>query len=291
MEMHRWGIVILHYRNIDNTQHCVEELLGKKESISIVIVDNGSDDGSGEKLREKYKDADDIEVILLKNNMGFAKGNNEGYMYLKRTGHDFIVLLNNDAYVEQENFFELIQDDYRSSGFAICGPMVLDGEHNITYRYPQKAVHTTIMSTYLGQVTCIMKILLSFCGLDVKLSEIISGRQQGTDNEYSLKRHEDVQISGCCIIFSKKYIDLFDGLNDGTFLYLEEEILLVRARNNNIKIVYNPDIKVTHIGEASTKGVIGNDRKRRRFRYRHQLRSFNVLRKEIKNTDGNNGEI
>lgn len=282
LKENQWGIVILHYKNIDNTLHCVDELLKKKESLRIVIVDNGSNDGSGEAISAKYKDCGSIKVIILKKNTGFARGNNAGYMYLKKAGCDFIVLLNNDAYVEQDDFFERLRDDYDKYGFAVCGPMVLDGGHNIVYRYPQKAVHTTVSSTYIGQLMCIVRIILSCFNLDVKLSDMISGKQQMHDNEYSTQYHEDVQISGCCIIFSREYIDLFDGLNEGTFLYLEEEILLVRARGSNLKTVYDPHVTITHIGEASTKNMICSDRKRRVFRYKNQLHSFKALRKEIK---------
>ena len=84
--------VILHYQNIEVTQECVEKLkrIIQKES-KIVVIDNASPNGSGEKLLNYF--ASDGMVIVLKNkdNVGFARGNNAGYQYAKNTFHPNII--------------------------------------------------------------------------------------------------------------------------------------------------------------------------------------------------------
>ena len=287
MSSYQWGITILHYKTVEITRKCIE-ILEKVFTGNIVIVDNGSNDGSGEKLRKEYSNVNHVHVILLEKNLGFSKGNNVGYMFLKRKGCDFIIMLNNDAFIFQKDFFKCIIKEYEKNRFDIMGPMILDAEQNVVNSYPQKPIHTTVASTYMGQAMCIIKWLLSFVGLDRKTEQIVLQKQQQQGNLQATQRYENVLISGCCLIFAKGYIDKFDGLNQSTFLYLEEEILFARAKKCNLKIVYCPEIKVIHIGEASTAKVLGNNkRKQRRFRYRNQFFSFFVLKKEIISSNKN----
>lgn len=77
--------VILHYKNIDDTIKCVKSLKNTTDySSRYIIVDNGSGDGSGEKLRQLYSNDAQCDVLLLPENLGFSKGNNEGYQYAKQ---------------------------------------------------------------------------------------------------------------------------------------------------------------------------------------------------------------
>ena len=60
----RFGFVILNYRTMDETMDCVKSIDEHiREAHEIVIVDNASPDGSGEKLRQVYDGRDDIKVI------------------------------------------------------------------------------------------------------------------------------------------------------------------------------------------------------------------------------------
>lgn len=91
--------VILHYKNIDDTIKCVKSLKNTTDySSRYIIVDNGSGDGSGEKLRQLYSNDAQCDVLLLPENLGFSKGNNEGYQYAKQKYNpDYIVISNNNV--------------------------------------------------------------------------------------------------------------------------------------------------------------------------------------------------
>lgn len=111
--MRKFSFVILHYQTTNDTIKCVESILEnvRFDSFNIIIVDNGSTNNSGQILREKYLNNYNIQIIESFENLGFAKGNNLGYNYAKyNTKSDFICLLNNDTYIEQENFIEKIVD-------------------------------------------------------------------------------------------------------------------------------------------------------------------------------------
>lgn len=87
--------------------------------MKLLLVDNGSKNESGKVLKEKYQHENKIHILMQKENLGFAKGNNIGFSYAKeQLKCDYIVLLNNDTFILQEEFFDLIKEEYKKS--RIC---------------------------------------------------------------------------------------------------------------------------------------------------------------------------
>ena len=124
--MKRFAFVILHYYTIEDTKKCVESILEKCNNVYIVIVDNASPNNTGKELEKLYKTNNKIKVILSKENLGFAKGNNIGFKYAKeKLNADFIIMCNNDTYLLQDDFLNLIEEEYKISKFAVLGPKIL----------------------------------------------------------------------------------------------------------------------------------------------------------------------
>jgi len=90
--------IVVNYRRADLTAACIESLLRSEwppEALDIVVVDNGSGDGSVEELRVKFPE---VSVIASATNLGFGGGNNLALRDLD--GIDHVALVNNDATVE-----------------------------------------------------------------------------------------------------------------------------------------------------------------------------------------------
>ena len=90
------SIVILTHNNLEYTRQCLESIFAKTEysEYEIVIVDNASDDDTPEYLEEIKSEKDNIQIIHNKQNVGFAKGNNQG---VKASKGEYLVFLNNDT--------------------------------------------------------------------------------------------------------------------------------------------------------------------------------------------------
>lgn len=278
------GYIILHYQTMDETCACVKSL----QSISgdkdvIIIIDNHSPNGSGEMLLQKFQYINNIYVILNPENLGFARGNNIGYELAKyRYGCKFIILLNNDTLIRQKDFRERIITSYEAHHFSVAGPKILYADGTVNACSPAVPVHTGLFRTRIGQLSNYIRFLLSPLKLDVLFSQIADKHLRNEGLRTDLYQ-EDIQIAGCCIIFSKEYIDKFDGLNPDTFLYLEENILYIRVKKAGLKIAYDPELEIIHLEDAATLSIFkGHSEKARRYKYKCQMHSFRALLKEIK---------
>jgi GT2 family glycosyltransferase len=94
----RVSVVILTHDNLTFTKLCLESVIANTEceNLEIVVVDNGSKDGTPNYLREFAAGARNVRVLLNVENRGFAVGNNQG---LAIAGGEVLVLLNNDTIV------------------------------------------------------------------------------------------------------------------------------------------------------------------------------------------------
>lgn len=282
--MSLFGFVILHYNTIEDTKECIASIEKnvKDTAYHIVVVDNNSPNKSGKDLSDLYDGRNNITVIFNKDNLGFAKGNNVGFKYAKEVlNADFIILLNSDTELLEDNFVQLVVTEYEKSHFAALGPLIKKN----TYPFIVNHERDTIISP----IECVVFIvrltlyyLLSFFNLDLLFRRLIrKSPKEESGRVIKPERLEDVQLSGCFLIFSRDYINRFDGLNPDTFLYMEEELLFLRIRKSGLKTVYQPSIETLHKGESSTSSVLRSNLRRRRFGYKERIKSTFVILKTL----------
>jgi len=286
MSDYRIGYVILHYIDEKTTINCVNSLrqLMLKDDI-IIIVDNCSPNQSGARLAKLYDASENIRVVLNDENLGFAKGNNVGFAILKYNySCNIIIMLNNDILIRQDNFREVLINEYEIHGFDICGPQILTLENKINPCSPQLPQHVKLSRIKIGQISNILRYILSFINADIWLSKKLDRnlKENNDANSYI----ENIQLHGCFLIFTKKYIEMFNGLNPDTYMYLEEQILYARSMINGLKIAYDPKLKVVHLEGISTDAaMIQKEASKRRFKYKCQMKSFKVLYEGIKKNE------
>lgn len=262
----RITFVILHYLSDKDTIECVDSIIQniEYEDKEIIIVDNASPNGSFENVEDKYKKCGG--VILLKNdqNLGFARGNNVGFKYAKDTlSSDFIVLINNDTIINQSDFAKVIVKKYEETGFAVLGPDILT--HDGYHQNPLKRREWTVCKLKMFKLKAILRIAdLQLLGLGPKIlngKKKISGVKQTIQGDIT-----NVRLHGACLIFSHKYIKKFDGLDDGTFLYMEEDLLQMQMDFYNLSMWYTSDLRIYHKEDAATN-MVGETEKEKNIRF------------------------
>lgn len=282
------GFLILHYLTIDITNKCVDSILENIDTkdFCIIIVDNGSPNGTGEILKKIYRDNDRVTVILEKTNLGFARGNNVGFQYAKEVEKcNFICMLNNDTQIKQKNFINSLLNEYHKYKYAVVGPQIrlLDGSVS-----PQVRRLGTIKMYQKEKIRIQLAYIMIHFGIDLaifpKLYRKIFKRGMEAYFPVCIKNGyvEDVVLEGCCLIFTPVYLEKFSGIDDRTFMYREEELLYIRLLKNNMKSLYSENIWIDHLENGSTDVAYKRNKVRKIFQYKNQIQSLKILIKEMK---------
>ena len=285
----KFSFVILHYNALPDTIECIDSI--KKcvgPDCDIVVVDNKSPNDTGPELVDRYKGDSQVNVILNEKNEGFARGNNVGFRYAKEhQDPDFIVMLNNDTVILQDDFAARVEAEYEKSRFAVLGPIIKTPHKPYSSNPgPHKLPSEKWFKKYLLKNR--FKLFLNYlCGLDSvyewMVRKAFGEKDKRFDESLLERRAENVVLHGSFLIFSREYISKFDGLNDRTFLYQEERLLFLRLQQNHLRSVFSPDVEIFHKEDAATKTVSVKSRLKRRFQYKNYINSVKVLLDVLRN--------
>ena len=254
------GIVILHYKNISETYKCIESY--KKQnmdgiSAKIVVVDNGSCNGTGEELHAHFANDVDISIIILEKNLGFAKGNNTGFQFLnERFSPDFIIYSNSDIELPDNNFYQWIVQKYNLYHFAVLGPDI----YSLTKKYHQSPCENTTL------LRCLIKRYMNF--------RIMKKLLRLTEHAISWQEPSaQFTLHGALLIFSKDFFHAYpNGIYDKTFLYCEEAFLRHYCNNAHLLMIYDNTYTAYHVQAASSQHT-----KQTKFRRQQEKKSLDLL--------------
>jgi len=79
----------------------------KKHVGEVIVVDNGSNDGSADFISKEFPE---IQIVDLDENLGFAGGNNVGLRYAETEKIPYTLLLNNDTTIQDGSFLGRLVD-------------------------------------------------------------------------------------------------------------------------------------------------------------------------------------
>jgi len=295
----KFAFVILHYLIFEDTDECIQSILDNVsyKNYRIIVVDNGSNNDSFYKLIDKY--ASNNKVVLLRNNdnLGFAKGNNAGFDYAKRiTNADFIILINNDTIIKQNDFLDLILEKYINEKFNILGPDIISTKDGL-HQNPQRSqafnineiksiIRKSNIHLALNFLGCEKSLFAFYKWIKNKFVKNSDSNNNGYDSNSNWQREQkDVQLHGACLIFDPYYIKKYNGLYSETFMYAEEDILYYIAKKEKLKILYSPKIKIYHKEASSSDKLFINNDSKRQFIYINSRKSMKLLLRMHKNDD------
>lgn len=217
------AILVLNWNNYSDTHKCLQSLQELTYSNTrIILVDNGSDDGSREKLQAAYPG---LTMLVSEQNLGFAGGNNIGLREILEEDIPYTLLLNNDTELSQPDFLESILNEIESDeDICAVGPKVLrpDGSPDqVILPYP-----------FLGNT------LLNTLGLYRQKLD----RRQAVDS-----------LIGCCVLVRMEAVRRVGLLDENYFMYVEETEWFYRMRKAGWQVIYLPVDSVIHKGGSSSR--------------------------------------
>lgn len=272
----RFGFIILHYNSIELTHKAIESVRSLESSnhvVDIVVVDNGSPNGTGKILADEYESTEKVNVLLSGENTGFSRGNNIGYSYLKNLpgeDFDFVIALNNDITFPQKDFLRRLITVYDNSEpkFFVAGPDVYTP--HIRSHISPLYTHVRGRKEALEAIEVLRKVNEDFSKgrTFANYTRFLQEKYQGTSilklyNSLRSSRYDaaadhskplyDCVLNGACLIFDKRFVAQNDFLfEEKTFLYVEEDFLLRRVLEAKMCTRYCPELIVDHVGQGSS---------------------------------------
>lgn len=113
--------VIVTYNGLKWYDRCLGSL---PESLRTIVIDNASTDNSVDYINQHF---DDVELVSSADNLGFAKANNIGIRKALDAGADYVLLLNQDAWIEPNTISEMLSVFDSEPSAGIVAPMQLNG--------------------------------------------------------------------------------------------------------------------------------------------------------------------
>ena len=254
--MKRVGIVILNYETYEESINCIDSI--KRHHLNyeqIVIVDNASKNDSCLILNEYYREDENIHVIKLPKNLGFARGNNIGILYLRKKGINYIWMLNSDTVILKDNYLEEMlkacSGDTGVAGSRIKLP------HGLEQGGEQENL-SLLFSVY------------SFIKAVCKDYYIYFPFKYGREDPKSLRIH------GCSILLTPAFFNSYECLWPYTFLYREEMILSTMMDKAKLKTQV-ADTWIFHKESSTTRKYWSKySKKREKFETKSYLQQILV---------------
>lgn len=259
-------IVLLHYNTIEDTHKLISSIKNQLEfqkgRIHIVVVDNASPNNSGHLLEKYYKNDSSVSIILQTENLGFAKGNNIGFTYSKKMFNPkFIVLSNTDILLNSNNFFSRIEKIYDDTNFGVLGPNIEKPTSIGTIYQNPKKINTKIDVVELKRDIFQINYNKLKANFKLRIKKFFKVRNIYKNklnygvvtSEPTIRYTDSLILHGAFLIFSTKYIQKFpEGLYPDTYMYGEEHFISYQCQENEIPMVFDPSISVTHLEGRAT---------------------------------------
>lgn len=230
-------IIIVNYRTADLVAQVVDGVkhhaAADGVAVKTVVIDNGSGDGSLERLRAAHPD---ISVIDAGGNLGFAAGNN---IALRTLDTPYALLLNSDAFLQDGCLKRLIDIMEQNPRVGICGPRILNPD-GTDQDYPEH-----------------------FPSVPEMIRRALSGAQFPARGRDPHRPIEMERIHGCALLIRKSVVDAIGLLDERFWMYDEDMDWCLRARAAGWLLWLVPDARVVHLGgQTSGRAARGTEEKK-----------------------------
>jgi GT2 family glycosyltransferase len=215
-------VVVLSWHGKDDTLHCLRSILPGTVDASVLVIDNGSFDGTLEAVRTEWPD---VFTLQTGQNLGFSGGMNAGIAWALDHGAEFVTILNNDTVVTPDALDAL--RDIAREGVAVS-PMVM-------YRDAPDKV-------WFGGGSIDRRLGFPHHIAPADLAPPVGGRRSST------------VLAGCCITASSAVWRRVGSFDDRFYLNFEDSEWSVRANRHDVELVVACDIRILHSVSASFRG-------------------------------------
>ncbi|MBI5403109.1 MAG: glycosyltransferase family 2 protein [Ignavibacteriae bacterium] len=231
------SIIIVNYNTSEYLKNCIDSVnrFEKDFELEFIIVDNHSEDRNY--LKELPEERENVRIIYLDSNTGFAFANNKGF---EASSGEYILILNPDIEFTESMFGHLIEKLTETNagaiGVRLCG---MDGKLQEKYyqKYPNFYQYFFFYSVFSKPFAKSVNLRNKY--LNFKISD-------ETENPQKVS-----QIPGAFIFLKREVYEEAGGFDESYFLFFEDVDLCYRIAKK--RDLYIASAKVRHIGASSMK--------------------------------------
>ena len=212
---------------------CLESL-GEQdifESIEVVVVDNGSSDGSADMVRHNFPA---VRLIRLEKTVGFGTANNFG---AKHSVAPVLLFLNPDTRLREGSLSAMLLRFAQQPDRGIAGGMVFDGQGRLER---SKGSFPTLFSMGLGRLLKYLPPLRPFLG------RFSHQHWVGYDRPKTVN-----WVTGAYLWIRREVFEKVEGFDPRIFMYCEDVDLCYRVRQLGFEVRFFPEAPIVHYGGKS----------------------------------------
>lgn len=214
------AVVVVNYNGFEYSNDCITSLLNTDyPDFSILFVDNGSTDGSGKSIKNRY--GNKIIHLPLPKNLGVTGGNNAGIDYALQHNYDYILFINNDTIVNESFLLKMVEASIENTRTLVV-PKI------ICYFEQKKLDH--------------------FVGSDFNwwTAQPLDYHPYPYDRpELNIKCEVNV-ASTCCLLVPAVLINDIGRMDENYFMYFDDSDFTIAASRKGYRIIYEPEAKIFH---------------------------------------------
>ncbi len=235
---HDLSIIIVSYNTRQMLLDCLRSVYASPGqcSLQVIVVDNGSVDGSAGAVRQQYPQA---TLIESESNLGFSRASNLG---MSRADGRYLMLLNSDAEVVGEALGQLLEFADRHPNAGAIGPKLLNSDltdQGVARSFP------TPMAAFFGRKSP----LSCFWPNNPFTKRYLLGRYHQGDQPFDVD-----SLSGACLMVPRKAAEEVGLLDEGYYMYWEDIDWCRRLKGAGWRVCCVPAARVIHHeGQSSHK--------------------------------------
>jgi GT2 family glycosyltransferase len=255
------SIVIINYKTKSVTADCLRSIKASTDQLKkeVIIVDNGSDDGSIEYLAKRFPWA---KVVSSGGNIGFAGGNNFGF---KRSTGKYVWLLNSDTTLQKTTIQKLYEAAVaKNSAIASCRLLNRDGSIQPQGGYLPFLFRLKMWMLFIDDLPIVSRFYPAY-----------------HVNRKSYFKHDQKPgwVAGTAMLIRRDVYQKLNGLDDKIFMYSEDTEFCLRAKKLDFSVDYFALPALTHLGQASgsSRGALLGEYKGLKYIYQKHFPRWQYL--------------
>ena len=230
----RLSVIVLNYETRGLLLDClaaIEKAVtapGLAGACQVIVVDNGSTDGSAAAVVEAFPD---FELIALDRNRGFAGGNNVGF---ERARGRFVALVNTDVVVEPDTFERVLESLEKREDAGAAGVQLLHPDGRL-----QNSIHS---------FPSLWQEFVPTWFLELAMPRRFPSKRRPLEHPTVVQ-----SVLGAVFVVRREVLEDVGPFCEDYFFFLEETDWCWRMAERGWKVIHVPDIRVVHASGASSK--------------------------------------